>query len=65
MQRYRFNQTQSLETRLAEEAARLREQAKLLPPGRVREELIRRARQADTGSHISQWLHSPGLQAPR
>jgi len=33
MDRRRFNQTQSLEERLAEEAKRLRTEAKLLPPG--------------------------------
>jgi hypothetical protein len=33
-------QTQSLEERLAEEAKRLREEAKLLPPGAVREALF-------------------------
>jgi hypothetical protein len=64
MQRRRFTQTQSLEQRLAEEAKRLREQAELLKPGAIRDELIRRARQAETGSHMSEWLRSPGLRAP-
>jgi hypothetical protein len=36
----------------------------LLPPGAVRDELIRRARQAETGSHLTEWLTSPGLQPP-
>ena len=62
--RRRFKQTQSLEERLAEEAKRLREEAKLLPPGAKRDELIRKARQADTGSHVSEWLRSPGLRPP-
>ena len=65
MLRRRFKQTQSLEVRLSEEAKRLREQAKLLPPGAVRETLLRKARQAETGSHMSQWLSSPGLQPPK
>jgi hypothetical protein len=26
--------------------------------------MIRRARQAETGSHMSEWLRSPGLQPP-
>ena len=64
MLRRRFKQTQSLEERLAEEAKRLREEAKSLPPGAVREALLRKARQAETGSHMSQWLSSPGLQPP-
>ena len=56
---------QSLEERLAAEAERLSEQAKKLPLGPERETLIRRARQAETGSHISEWLKSPGLQPPK
>jgi hypothetical protein len=63
--RRRFKQLQSLEERLADEAQRLREQARLLPPGAVREEVLRKARQAETGSHISEWLRSPGLQPPK
>ena len=65
MQRRRVKQIQSLEDRLVEEAKRLREKAKLLPPGAARETLLRKARQAETGSHISEWLRSPELQPPR
>ncbi|THD70779.1 MAG: hypothetical protein E7813_07115 [Bradyrhizobium sp.] len=64
MERRRFNQTRSLEERLAEEAKRLRAEAKLLPHGAKRDELIRRARQAETGSHMSAWLRSPELRPP-
>ena len=64
-QRRHFKLTQPLEQRLAEEAHRLREQAKLLPFGAVREATIRRARQAETGSRMSEWLRSPGLRPPR
>jgi hypothetical protein len=64
MDRRHFNQTQSLEERLAEEAKRLRVEAKLLPPGATRDEIIRRAREAETGSHMSEWLRSPGLRPP-
>jgi hypothetical protein len=64
MQRRRFKQTQSLEARLAEEAKRLREEAKLLPPGVQRDEMIRKARQAEIGSHMNEWLMSPGLRPP-
>jgi hypothetical protein len=62
MLRRRFKHTLSLEERLSEEAKRLREEAKLLPPGTVREALSRKARQAETGSHMSEWLRSPELQ---
>ena len=64
MQRRRFKQTQSLEVRLAEEAKRLRREAKLLPHGAKRDEIIRKARQAETASHMSEWLTSPGLRPP-
>jgi hypothetical protein len=63
MQRRRFNY-QSFEERLAEEAKRLREEAKSLKPGAVRDDLIRKARQAEIGSHMSEWLSSPGLRPP-
>ena len=62
--RRRFKLTLTLEARLAEEAKRLREEAKLLPPGAPREELIRKARQAEIGSHLTEWLTSPGLRPP-
>jgi hypothetical protein len=60
----RFKQSDFLEERLADEARRLRAEAKLLPPGAVREQVLRRARQAETGSHMSEWLQSPGLKPP-
>lgn len=62
--RYFFKPAERPEQRLANEARRLREQARLLPHGAVREATIRKARQAETGSHISEWLSSPGLRAP-
>ena len=64
-ERRRVKQTMTLEARLAEQARRLREEAELLPRGPVRDAALRRARQAETGSHISEWLTSPGLQPPK
>ena len=64
MLRRRFKQTLSLEERLSEEAKRLREEARVLPPGTVREALLRKARQCETGSHMSEWLRSPELRPP-
>jgi hypothetical protein len=63
-QRRRLIQLKSLEERLAEDAKRLREEAKLLPPGAMRDATLRKARQAETGSHMSEWLRSPGLKSP-
>jgi len=62
--RRRFKQTVSLEERLSQEAERLRKEAKSLPPGPQREDALRKARQAETGSHMSEWLRSPGLRPP-
>ena len=63
--RRRFKQEQSLEERLADEALRLRKEAQGTPPGVERERLVRRARQAEVGAHMSEWLRSPGLRPPR
>ena len=62
--RRRFKQTDALEVRLANEAMRLKEAAQTTPPGIERERLLRKARQADTGAHVSEWLRSPGLRPP-
>ena len=64
MQRRRLKQTSSLEERLTEQVQRLREEAKSLPPGIERERIIRKARQAETGARITEWLNLPGLQPP-
>ncbi|MEY9138526.1 hypothetical protein ABIE79_010054 [Bradyrhizobium diazoefficiens] len=63
MLRRRFT-TPSLEERLDREATNLREQAKLLPPGKLRELTLRKARQNYVAAHINEWLTSPGLTAP-
>ena len=56
----------TFEDRLAEEAIRFREAAKEQSPGsHAQELLLRRARQAETASHINAWLKSPGLQPPK
>lgn len=54
--RLRVRQTRSLEERLAENAARLRERADQLPEGAEREALLKRARLAETGAKLSDWL---------
>lgn len=62
--RRHFKQTETLEERCAAEALRLRESAKMLPPGDVRDATLRKARQMETAAHMSEWLSSPELQAP-
>lgn len=60
----REKQRLGFEDRLASEAARLREKAASLPAGIERDLLLRKARQAETASHINEWLSSPGLRSP-
>ncbi|QIO32669.1 hypothetical protein [Bradyrhizobium sp. 1(2017)] len=62
--RRRFKQSKTLTERLADEAARCREEARALAPGRRREMLLRRARQDEMAMQIDAWLQSPGLRAP-
>jgi len=65
LKRRRFKQTETLENRLSKEAEQLRKEAQGTPPGIEREKLVRRARQAETASHMTEWLTSPGLQSPK
>ena len=64
LKRRRFKQAHRLEERLAAEAESLRAEADALPPGAEKEARLRKARQADTARHMSEWLSSPGLRAP-
>jgi hypothetical protein len=65
MERRRIKHTMSFDERLADRAKRLRDQAKTLSPGIERDELIRKARQAETASRVNEWLTSPGLAPPK
>jgi hypothetical protein len=65
-QRRRIKHKATFEERLAEEAIRFKEAAEKQPIGSLaRELLLRRARQADTASHINNWLRSSGLKSPK
>lgn len=55
--------TTSFEERLAKETQRLKEAAKLLPPGPIRDVVLQKVRQTETASHISDWLSSPSLSS--
>jgi len=63
--RRRLKQSKSLKERLLEEAQNLREGAKLLPDGPVREAALKKARQTEAAAHMDDWLNSPGLQSPK
>jgi hypothetical protein len=64
--RKRTKRNKPFEELLAEEAIKFKEAAAGQPAGSIaRERLLRRARQAETASHINSWLCSPGLQPPK
>jgi hypothetical protein len=51
--------------KLSMQAARWREQARTLPPGPEREELLRKAQQTSVVAALDEWLASPGRQATK
>jgi hypothetical protein len=65
MQRRRFKNTLTFPDRLEKEAERFRQEAETKAPGQERDNLLRKARQAETAAHIDQWIDSPGLQPPK
>ena len=64
MERRRIKPEAPFEERLAQMAQKCMEKAKTLPPGIEREEMIRKARQAEIAAQLDQWAASPGLRAP-
>ncbi|MCK1475009.1 hypothetical protein IVB27_09405 [Bradyrhizobium sp. 197] len=52
------------QSNLVEVAINLRKQAEGMPLGIRREELLRKAQQAETAARMANWLASPGLQPP-
>jgi hypothetical protein len=64
MKRHRFIQDRTLGERLIKEARLAREKADHLPP-EDREDLLKKAREADIAAHIDEWLTSAGLQPPK
>ena len=62
--RQRSNHTLTFEERLKQQAERLRHEARGLPLGTKRIELLKRARQAETAAGISRWLASSHQKPP-
>jgi hypothetical protein len=62
--RRRFKQTVSFHDRLSAFSKNLQEQAARLPAGRERDEILKRARRADTAADLDEWAHSVGSQSP-
>jgi hypothetical protein len=65
MQRRSFKNTLTFPDRLKDFADDLKAKAAELRPGPEQDALLRRARRAETASHIDEWANSPGLQPPR
>ena len=65
MQRRREKQTVSLKDRLASFSKELKDKATELRPGPERDAVLKRARIADTASHIDEWANSLGLRPPK
>ena len=65
MQRRRFKQTLTFPDRLKTFAEELKAKASELRPSPERDALLRKARFAETASHIDEWANSPGLQPPK
>jgi hypothetical protein len=63
--RRRFKQIQSFKDRLLAFAKDARIRADNLPPGPAKDHLLRKARQADTATHLNEWANSPELQPPK
>jgi hypothetical protein len=63
--RRRFKQTKPLKERLLQQAQDLRDEAKLLRHGPVRDATVKKARQFEAAARIDEWLNSPGLQPPK
>ena len=63
--RRRFKQQRSLQDRLTSFATLTREKASRLRPGAERDELLRKAQQAEDAAHLNEWASSPGLQPPK
>jgi hypothetical protein len=62
--RRRFKQLLTLQERLAAFATQARDKAVELQSGLEKDDLLRKAKQADTASHLDGWLNSPGLKPP-
>ena len=64
-ERRRAKQTSPLKDRLAAFAEEARGKASQLRPGPERDDLLKKARQADTAASLDEWANSPGLRSPQ
>ncbi len=60
-----MSKSPTLNERLADEKKRIEAALILVGPGSIRTKLLRKLGQLDVAAHMSEWLSSPGLRAPR
>jgi hypothetical protein len=65
LRRRRFKQTVTLQDRLVSFAQEARDKAAQLPPGIEKDDMLKKARQADIALHLNDWANSLGLQPPK
>jgi len=65
LRRRSFKRSISFQDKLEAWTKVVRDQAEALPPGPEREALLKKASQAETASHLDEWINSPGLQTPK
>lgn len=58
-------QKPTIEEKWHYQAQAYKQEAAKLPYGKERDELLRKARQLETASHMNEWLSSPGLSPPK
>jgi hypothetical protein len=59
------SKSHTFEDRLKTEKLRLEAQARGIPHGPERDAVLKKIRELETASHMSDWLSSPGLQTPK
>jgi hypothetical protein len=64
IRRKRVKHETSFKERLLKGAREARDAAELLPPGKARDQLLRKARANETAANIDEWISSPGLRPP-
>jgi hypothetical protein len=54
----------TVEQKWHEQSEATKDEAAKLPHGKLKDQLLRKARQLETASQTGQWLSSPGLRPP-
>jgi hypothetical protein len=54
-----------IQSKSLKQAKKLRDEARLLNSGLLRDAVLGKARQIDSAANIEDWINSPGLQPPK